>query len=117
MRRSMVEPIVQIAHLVPKIEACDRETRSLNFGHGHRYPVWRSLRLGRIPRGRASPFDEGAAMTLVKVVVWEGASLMPRRTAEVLSGLSSSDEVLLQWPHSPAAPPTHSGGSRASGCC
>jgi hypothetical protein len=27
----MVEPIVQIAHLVSRIDACDREIRSLNF--------------------------------------------------------------------------------------
>jgi len=29
----MVEPIVQIAHLVSRIDACDREIRSLNFSH------------------------------------------------------------------------------------
>ena len=28
---SMVEPIMQIAHLVSRIDACDREIRSLNF--------------------------------------------------------------------------------------
>ena len=29
----MVEPIMQIAHLVSRIDACDREIRSLNFSH------------------------------------------------------------------------------------
>ena len=29
----MVEPIMQIAHLVQRIDTCDREARSLNFSH------------------------------------------------------------------------------------
>ena len=61
----MVEPIMQIAHLVQRIDTCDREARSLNFSHvrpvlAGASPVSAtllggSLRLGRVPRSCASP--------------------------------------------------------------
>jgi len=60
----MVEPIVQIAHLVSKIEACDREIRNLNFSD-------------------ARPVLEGASPVIAtlfgEVFVWDAFQAVARR--------------------------------------
>jgi hypothetical protein len=59
----MVEPIVQIAHLVSRIDACDREIRSLNFSQVR--PVLAG----------ASP---GIATLLGEVFVWDAFHAVAR---------------------------------------
>jgi hypothetical protein len=60
----MVEPVVQIAHLVSKIEACEREIRSLNFS-------------------QVRPVLEGASPVIAtlfgEVFVWDAFQAVARR--------------------------------------
>ena len=60
----MVEPIVQIAHLVSRIDACDREIRNLNVSH-------------------VRPLLEGASPVIAtlfgEVFVWDAFQAVARR--------------------------------------